>query len=79
MNPSIYIVTKLEHHVLKSCPCSECIRERKRLSKIKKSLPKSHLSIPVSVARLFGFIPSRQPKGSLARQLMDGDVPYSNR
>ncbi len=72
MNPNIHIVTKEEYHAIKICPCEECIKERKRRKK--NPLPKSHLSLPVYTARLFGYIPSLQSQGSLARKLMDSEL-----
>ncbi len=69
MNSSnLHVVCKEEIHYLPSCPCGECIKERKRREKPRQ---RSHLSLPATTAYLFGFIPSRQSQGSLARELMD--------
>lgn len=62
-----HIVHKIEHHVLKTCPCSACEAERKR----REPPANPHiLRLKPSVAYLFGFIPRRHPQGSLARELM---------
>jgi len=62
------VVHRIEHHVLRSCPCSACVAERKRRE---PSLPDSSPRVkvlPVSIAALMGYI-KRSPEGSVASGL----------
>ena len=63
------LVHKVEHHLWRTCPCGECVRERERrdTSKIPQD---SRRSISVDAAHILGYIPSRNPHGSVARELM---------
>ena len=68
MNPNLHRIVKVEYHYLPSCPCSDCVSERKRqgLSHVEES---RLVSLPSDAAYLFGFISKRSPEGSVARHL----------
>jgi len=65
----INIVTRVEHHLLCSCPCEECIKERQRRE---SRAPTNHLikHLKSDAAFVLGFISHRNAHGSLARELM---------
>ncbi|KKN88377.1 hypothetical protein LCGC14_0249400 [marine sediment metagenome] len=69
----ILIVRKEEHHLWRTCPCDLCAAERDRTTYSKPTLPSTR-KIPVDAAYLFGLIPSRNPHGSVARELMKKTV-----
>jgi len=71
MNSNLHIVTKREIHWLPDCPCSQCVIERERRA-VRTNREPTHnpvKTVPVAVAFLLGFIPSRSPCGSVAREL----------
>lgn len=68
LSDEILVVEKVEYHLWKTCPCQACRLERKGREPSGSFTPIKRLS--VSAASLFGYLPCRNPHGSLARQLM---------
>jgi hypothetical protein len=66
---SVFETSKGEHHSWATCPCWECVAERRRLvsSSFLPSTP--FRSISPSLAYLLGLIQRRSPNGSLARDI----------
>ena len=68
-DPNVFEITTTEHHSLNTCPCCRCAVERERRGL--NVPPRTPLKImSVDAALLFGYLPRRNPCGSLARQLM---------
>lgn len=66
----IHTITRVEHHLLCSCPCVDCQQERERRTiKGPASTPIKRLS--VKAAYLLGFIHRLSPCGSVARSLQN--------
>jgi len=63
----INVVHRIEHHVLRSCPCVACVAERKRREPSSPDSPRVK-TLPVSIAALMGYI-KRSPEGSVASNL----------
>lgn len=68
-NGSVYLVTRKEHHWLPTCPCDECVEERRRRSFQTPTKISSIRQLSVRAAALLGFIPSPSLEGSLAKRL----------
>jgi len=68
MTDDLLIVRKTEHHLWRTCPCGACAAERGRHPS--RIPPTSLRRIPLEVAHSLGFLKSRNPYGSLARELM---------
>ena len=66
MTHHINIVTG-EHHYLPTCPCRACVRVRANCNR--SDSPSGILKISPKAAHLFGLIKTRQPSGSVAREL----------
>jgi hypothetical protein len=62
-------VVKGTHHALNSCPCSACVRERKRRDIPVPSSEPRLINVSPKVAYLFRYISRLNPHGSLARQI----------
>jgi len=65
----INVVTRVEHHLLCSCPCEDCVRVR---AQREQRVPTNNLIryVKPTVAFALGYIPRRSTHGSLARDLM---------
>jgi len=63
----INVVHRIEHHVLRSCPCVACVAERERREPSSPNSPRVK-NLPVSIAALLGYI-KRSPEGSVAAGL----------
>lgn len=64
----IHKVTRVEYHHLPTCPCIECVKERKR----REPLINNHIKkLSVKAAYHLGFLRRRSPQGSVARELMN--------
>lgn len=69
----VYVVTKIEHHLLRTCPCDRCGAERERRAVIRSFLPPPKHpihSLSVRAARVLGYVGPGLPEGSLARRMM---------
>jgi hypothetical protein len=71
MNEDLLEVVRIEHHLWKTCPCSTCEEERERRDH--SNHPIHNLS--VEAAHALGFLHSRCPEGSLARQIAAREAP----
>ena len=69
-DPNVFEITETEHHALQTCPCVRCVVERERRG-LGRPANNPIRRIPVDVAHVLGFIPTRCPEGSLARRLMN--------
>lgn len=69
-DPNAYEVTKIETHYLPLCACEACVQERERRSQVDDPTPLHVKHISPAVAFLLGHIETRNPHGSLARELM---------
>jgi hypothetical protein len=67
----IHEIRKIEHHLLMTCPCRDCEEERSRREHSNHPLH----SMSVENAHTLGFLTSRCPEGSLARQIADQETP----
>ena len=71
----VFEVTRVEHHLLSTCPCACCTAERLR-RQLRTSAtidsdfhPSRTMQLTPETAFLLGFISSRSPSGSRARDL----------
>ncbi len=72
----IYRVVRIEYHYLPDCPCEDCKKERTR-RQISSNNPTNSphvLSLTPDSAHVMGYIPSRNPMGSLAAKLRQESI-----
>lgn len=69
MHPDFFEVTKTEIHAVRVCPCTACEAERARRGiPIASSDHSSVQRFSVSQAQILGFVKTRSPYGSKARE-----------
>jgi hypothetical protein len=66
----IFVVVREEHHLLRTCPCVDCVAERERRAADERVPANKHIKrLSVEAAHVLGFVSHVDPSGSVARRL----------
>ena len=67
---TVHVVYREEHHILETCPCPECVRERRRRERAQKATSAAPCrDLSPDAAHALGIIKHRCPTGSLASEI----------
>jgi hypothetical protein len=66
MSSDVNVITRIEHHLLSSCPCDDCKSERRR----RTGTSSQHIKLKPKEAYQLGIINKLTPEGSKVRQIM---------